>query len=451
MASHRVQHATPGDPPSASLRFADRRDAGRRLAQRLERFRGADVIVVGMARGGVPVAAEVAEALGAPLDVVLVRKVGAPDNPEYAIGALAEGGVEVLSARAVETLGLSERELRRLVDRHHAELDARLARYRGGTPPLDVAGRTVLLVDDGLATGRSARAAARSLRRRGAGRIVLAVPVGARSSVDELRDCVDDVVCVEAPEDLWAVGYWYRDFASTADEEVTTLLARLRDPATDPVDREVVIEAGEGVMLDGTLTLPAAPAGVVAFAHGSGSSRFSPRNRAVAAALQRAGIATLLFDLLSAREERERANVFDIALLARRLVCATRRLQDDADTRDLPLGYFGASTGAAAALIAAAELGTDVRAVVSRGGRPDLAIPRLPAVAAPTLLVVGGDDLQVLELNRRALEHLRCEKRLEVVPGATHLFEEPGTLAEVARLGAAWFGEHFGAAPPSAR
>lgn len=178
---------------------------------------------------------------------------------------------------------------------------------------------------------------------------------------------------------------------------------------------------------------------MVVFAHGSGSSRHSPRNQFVATVLNRAGLGTLLFDLLTRAEELDRANVFDIGLLARRLIEATQWLSDRPETEALAVGYFGASTGAAAALWAAAEPGSEVAAVVSRGGRPDLAGPRLEAVRAPTLLIVGARDHAVLELNRRALAQLRCPSDLAVVPGATHLFEEPGTLAMAAALARDWF------------
>jgi pimeloyl-ACP methyl ester carboxylesterase len=195
--------------------------------------------------------------------------------------------------------------------------------------------------------------------------------------------------------------------------------------------------------LAATLDLPGTPIGLVLFAHGSGSSRLSPRNRLVAGALNARGIGTLLFDLLTEVESHDRRNVFDIPLLAERLVLATRHMTAVPDLRNLPIGYFGASTGAAAALSAAADLGSGIVAVVSRGGRPDLAFDRLPQVSAPTLLIVGGEDREVLGLNRRALEALTCANRLEIVPGATHLFEEPGTLEQVIELAAAWFEDNL--------
>jgi putative phosphoribosyl transferase len=191
--------------------------------------------------------------------------------------------------------------------------------------------------------------------------------------------------------------------------------------------------------LPGILRFPRGGQGIVLFAHGSGSGRYSPRNQFVARALNEGGLATLLLDLLDEEEAEDRGKVFDIELLANRLQGAADWLAEQSEAERLRAGYFGASTGAAAALWAAAERGADIGAVVSRGGRPDLAGPRLAEVTAPALLIVGGHDTAVLDLNRSALAHLRCEKELAVVPGATHLFEEPGTLAEAAALARDWF------------
>jgi len=196
------------------------------------------------------------------------------------------------------------------------------------------------------------------------------------------------------------------------------------------------------VELQGDLMMPVDPLGLVIFAHGSGSSRHSSRNRYVAEVLQHAGMATLLFDLLTIEEEQRGAMLrFDIGVLAKRLIDATHATVPK--MIDAPIGYFGASTGGGAALVAAAQLGDAIRAVVSRGGRPDLAGAALPLVRAATLLIVGGNDTPVIAMNRSALAQLRCEKRLEIVPGATHLFEEAGTLEAVARSAAQWFVDHF--------
>jgi len=429
-------------------RFADRRAAGRELAERLRALGIEDPIVFGLARGGVPVAYEVAQALGAPLDVLVVRKIGAPGNPEFGIGAVAEGDVRVLNPEAVRRMLMSAEELDAAIARARAEVQVRVARYRGGRPPLEARGRTAIVVDDGLATGGTARAALRAVRAQAPRRLVLAVPVGAPETVHALRDEADQVVCVLEPEAMWAVGLWYEHFEQTPDAEIAELLAAGADdpPADDPprprslVAQEVRVPSAEIV---GDLVVPTASAGLIMFAHGSGSSRFSPRNRQVARALNERGFATLLLDLLRPDEERDRTHVFDIGLLSERLVAATRWARAYPGLTELPVGYFGASTGAAAALRAAAELPDEVRAVVSRGGRPDLAGAWLNGVRAPVLLIVGGRDTLVLELNREAELVLGASCALAVIPGATHLFEEPGALEEVSLLAGDWFERHL--------
>jgi putative phosphoribosyl transferase len=242
------------------------------------------------------------------------------------------------------------------------------------------------------------------------------------------------------------------DFTPTSDDEVRELLIRAavhpgvrrsagrgqRAGGSAGRDEEVMIRAGN-LDLGGHLTLPPDESGLVLFAHGSGSSRHSPRNQYVALILNQAGLGTLLFDLLTPNEAAERANVFDIELLAQRLTDVSAWAHDQPWGRDLCIGWFGASTGGGAALWAAGEPHAGVAAIVSRGGRPDLAGPRLPAVTAPTLLIVGGLDTQVLALNRAAQAQLRCPNDLVVVPDAKHLFEEPGTLTAAARHAQAWF------------
>jgi putative phosphoribosyl transferase len=284
----------------------------------------------------------------------------------------------------------------------------------------------------------------------GATRVVLAVPVGPEGVAARFRDDADEVVCPDQPSVFYAVGQFYSDFSQTHDDEVTALLRRRAEevassgpaPAADGVDEDVEFDVA-GVTLAGRLTVPSGAHGVVLFAHGSGSSRHSPRNRYVAEVLQQARVGTLLFDLLTTAEEHDRRMVFDVDLLAVRLAGATVWVRRHPAVAGLPIGYFGASTGAAAALWAAADPDQDVAAVVSRGGRPDLAIPQLHHVRAATLLIVGSRDTLVLDLNREAQRHLRCENHLAVVPGATHLFEEPGTLAQAAALARDWFSDHL--------
>jgi len=225
---------------------------------------------------------------------------------------------------------------------------------------------------------------------------------------------------------------------------------RATPPQSESVERLVHVPA-DGVTLEGALVIPREARGVVLFAHGSGSSRHSPRNNYVARVLQDEALGTLLIDLLTEREDATYETRFDIDLLARRLTATTEWLGEQPATQHLDMGYFGASTGAAAALRAAADVGSRIKAIVSRGGRPDMAESALDRVQAPTLLIVGGRDDVVIELNQRAFERLRGVKELVIVPGATHLFEEPGALEEVARLAARWFGRYLGSTPSGTR
>lgn len=425
--------------------FLDRVDAGRRLARHLEHLRDQDVVVLGLPRGGIPVAYEVARHLGAPLDVVVVRKLGVPFQPELAMGAIGEGGFRVVDRTVLDRSRVSAEEWDRVEQEQRRELEHRVHRIRQGRRRQDLRGRVAVVVDDGIATGSTARVACEVARHLGAARVVLAAPVAPADRIGDLT-VADEVVCVATPRHFGAVGQYYDDFSPTTDQEVIDLLdaAERRPGIRDDVmvrDLEVEIPVG-GVGLQGHLCVPGRARGVVVFAHGSGSSRHSPRNRYVASVLEASGLATLLLDLLTPVEEPDRAAVFDIELLADRLLGATRWLKARPDLSTAGVGYFGASTGAAAALVAAAEAGPTVRAIVSRGGRPDLAGERLGDVVAPTLLIVGSRDPVVLELNRRAQAQLRCPNRLEIVEGATHLFEEPGTLGRAARLARDWFTEH---------
>ncbi|GHH73379.1 hypothetical protein GCM10018781_37580 [Kitasatospora indigofera] len=420
--------------------FTDRTDAGRQLAARLGHLRGEPLVVVALPRGGVPVAAEVAEALHAPLDICVIRKLGVPTQPELGMGAIGEDGARVINDQVVRMAGASPAQIAQVERTERAELERRAERYRGGRSPADLRGRTVVVVDDGVATGSTARAACEIVRARGAALVVLAVPVAPKDWTVRLGDVADQLVCVATPSPFFAIGEFYEDFTQTEDAEVLRCLHRFAGPPG--TDREVTVLA-DGSRLGGRLTVPDGATGVVVFAHGSGSSRHSPRNRFVADVLNRAGLATLLFDLLTEAEEPDRQKVFDVALLGGRLAQVTDRLTYERWAVGLPFGYFGASTGAAAALWAAGQDGAQPAAVVSRGGRPDLAGSWLGRVRAPTLLIVGGRDPVVTELNERARERLRCPNELAVVPHATHLFEEPGTLAAAAGLARDWFLRHL--------
>ncbi len=441
--------------------FANRDDAGRQLAGRLEHLRGQPAVVLGLPRGGVPVAAQVARALGAPLDVIVVRKIGVPFRPELAMGAVGEDGVRATDRHIIRAGAIRPEEFAAAEVREQATVSARAVRYRSYRPREPLSGRTAVVVDDGIATGSTARAACQIARAHGASRVVLAVPVAPPGWEARIGPDAHEFVCVETPADFYAIGAFYADFSQLTDDDVIACLdLAAREQAApavnglaaamadDPPGLNAEVQPAAGpVRLAGYLTVPQNAPGVVLFAHGSGSSRHSPRNRHVAAVLNQAGLGTLLLDLLTPEEEADRANVFDIDLLARRLAEVTSWLRAQPAAAQAAIGYFGASTGAAAALWAAAEPGAGIAAVVSRGGRPDLAGPRLGAVSAPTLLIVGELDTLVLDLNREAQARLRCASKLAVVPGATHLFEEPRTLATAAALARDWFVSHLSALP----
>ena len=449
------------------LPYTNRFDAGRVLAEYLGQYGGrADVMVLALPRGGVPVAYIVAQELGASLDLLLVRKLGVPGWKELAMGAIATGGIRVLNPDVVDEIGIAAESIDKVAHAEQQELHRRERVYRGERPLPTLKDQCVILIDDGLATGATMRAAIQAVRQQQPARLVVAVPVAPAHTIATLQMEVDEVVCPAMPERFFSIGEWYEDFSQITDDEVRTLLERAWKQqadnaetgtgvehqgqgmrATNTIQRtDVTVQTGE-VVLEGSLALPRGTEAIVVFAHGSGSSRHSPRNQLVADTLNRAGMATLLFDLLTPAEEQidvlTRALRFNIALLAERLTGTVDWVKHHAPTTDLQIGLFGASTGAAAALITAAHRPDVVGAVVSRGGRPDLAGDALPRVKAPTQLIVGGEDRHVIALNRQASALLHGEHRIDIVPGATHLFEEPGMLEEVARLACSWFTQHL--------
>ena len=426
-------------------KFRDREDAALRLASVLDPYRSQHPLVLGIPRGGVPMARIIADRLGGDLDVILVRKLGAPGNPELAIGAVDEHGTVMLN-RMAGWEGVDDDYVRRETRRQQELMHERRRIYSAGHASHPVRGRTVIVVDDGLATGATMISALRALRAQHPARLVCAVPVAAAESLAQVRSHADETVCLLTPSPFHAVGMYYQQFQAVEDADVT---AALQDPGNGSgphagMNRRTVRIPANGVELDGDLVVPQSPLGLVIFAHGSGSSRHSVRNRQVAEELQRHGIATLLMDLLTAEEDADRSARFDIRLLTGRLAAALYFAGEDPEVGSLPKGLFGASTGAAAALAVAASHAESIDAVVSRGGRPDLAGTKLLSdVVTPTLLIVGGADPQVLELNRMAQALIGNRAELVVVPGATHLFEEPGTLESAAEQAAQWFVRWF--------
>ncbi|MFB7596154.1 phosphoribosyltransferase family protein [Streptomyces sp. NPDC056160] len=430
------------------MRYANRADAGRRLAPYLDHLRDSDVVVLGVPRGGVRVASEVARYLGAPLDLAVVRKLRVPWQPELGFGALGEHGVRVVDPDIVRESGLSTAEQESLERLERAELERRVHRWRDERTPLPLASRGAVLVHDAVATGAAAEAACRVARARGATRVVLAVPVAQEDSLTRLRTVADEVVCPQPVHHIGSVSAWYEDFAPVTDAEISASLTAAEGPAPaagdelppkrPPLGRPVEVPTSK-VRMPAVLTLgPTARAVVILASAGGGGlrgPRHDPCSDQVAAVLHRAGLGTLLLDLLTEDEAHTLHNVFDITLLERRLHAAAAWVRRETG---LPVSYCAADTSAGAALAAAAA-DDDIRAVVCVGGRPELAGPAaLARVDAPTLLVVGALDTRLLGCNRLAADWMHCDHRIEVVPDATHLFAEPGALDVVAELTRDW-------------
>lgn len=435
--------------------FTDRFGAGLELAPHLESLAGQDVIVLGLARGGMPVAFEVAERLEAPLDILLVRQLPVPGRPGLSFGTIGEGGARLIDDAIVQEWHLGQDEIAQIEARQRSDLRRRAKRLRGDRDRISLTGRVAVIVDDGMSLSTTAKAACRIARARGARKVIVAAPTAPGDVKTMLAGYADDVVCVDTPAPTSSLRREYRHLPPVPDSEVATLLRRAGrgeaavvepDTLMDVLlrDEEVQVSVAGNTVVTGIFTVPEHATGVVVFAHGSSSSRHSPRNRLVARVLNHAGLATLISDLLTPEEARNRAHVFDVDLLARRLIDVTRWLEEQSDTASLPVGYFGTNTGAAAALTAAADPRAKVDAVVSRGGRPDLADDALTRVVAPTQLIVGGRDHVVLKLNKIARAAMPGTCEIAVVPGATHVFEEPGTLEEVAELARDWFIDHLG-------
>ncbi len=421
------------------MRFANREAAARQLAQSLVAYRGKNPLVLAIPRGAVVMARIIADALEGEADVVLVRKLRAPGHPELAIGAVDEHGHAILSGY-VSPSRVSDSYLEQETKTQIDALRRRRAAYR--RPAADPRGRLVIVVDDGVATGATMIAALKAVRHGKPNTLVAAAAVAPRETFEHLQDFADDVVCLHAPGDFAAVGQFFDDFHPVSDEDVVALLKKERHEEAKTKIVEVTIPAGSQ-SLRGTLACPEDAIGLVVFAHGSGSSRSSPRNRHVSEELNRNGMATLLFDLLAPEEDRVQERRFDVAMLGERLVHATEWIAGRPEVKGLPIGYFGASTGAAAAVVAAAKLGSRVSCIVSRGGRADLALDAAKHVVSPTLLIVGAKDYDVIDFNHRVYDALPETKELSVVRGAGHLFEEPGMLDEVTRLAVGWFHAHL--------
>ena len=438
--------------------FVDRQDAGRQVASRLSHLRGARIVVIGIPRGGIPVAAEVARALRAPLDVCLVRKLPVPLQPGLAMGAIGEGGIRIRLDAVVRAQQVTVDQFAEAERRARAALDRMAARYRGGEQSADLRGRTVVVVDDGLATGITAQAACRVVRTRGAGRVILALPVAPRDQTSRLYAVTDELVCVRRPREFIALDRCYARFPAVTDDDVIEILEHAaKRTVTQPRDGDSVISGHDYVSGASTaqpstqtachaggLAVPQHPLGTVVALFPAGCGQDDPRIHYLLRRLQRAGLATLTVDSAAAPGCPVRRNAFDIPGLGRRLLDATQEVRAHPRLAHRPIGYLVTGTGAAAAIWATAEPHATPAAIVAYAGRPDLAGPRaLAALTVPTLLLVGAHDTAVLDLNQRARTHLRCENRLVEIPSTGHVLEHPRTLALAADLTSDWFTTHL--------
>jgi putative phosphoribosyl transferase len=427
--------------------FADRHDAGKRLAALLHERRFEDPLVIGIARGGMPVAAEVARTLGAPLDIVVVRKIGVPWNRELAIGAVAEDGLVMVDRVAVGELGLSPQDVDAAVANALEELADEIDRLRCGRPRVGVHGRTVILVDDGLATGRIAQAAINALRKRGALRITLALPVAAPESLQALAARVDDAVCAAAPRHLRNISQWYEDFRPTSDQELLALLCE----HTGTIERSALIEAAGALPAHGQLFVPwSAPGhGVIVFAPSASGGASADLAPLLAARLQHAGFATLTLAPPQADPHRREDPHGDVTVTAALMRAATDWLRSQPESARLPIGYLAGGAAAAGAVVAAARLRSSIGALVAYASRLDLAGSALAALQAPTLLIVPEQDRELIALTRAAREAMRCESRIALLTGRSPLALAESSQQALAALIIDWFARHISEPPPS--
>jgi putative phosphoribosyl transferase len=450
--------------PEPVRHFADRSAAGRALISALIAFAGrSDVIVLGLARGGVILAREVAAGLNVPFDAFVARKLGVPGVPEVALGAIAEGWSGMVLDPMTGYLGIPGWMVAQVAAQERAEAESRVRRFRGDRPLPTLRGRVVILVDDGLASGATLRAAACAVRAQHPAQIIAAVPIGSRMNRDGVAAVVDELIVLHTPESLTTVSDAYDRFDDVSDDAVLRALHRPMHPSEHAACAAVSAAGDEQAVtipiaattpgLAGDLGVPSrgaqgskdthptspptatAPHGLVIFAHGGGSSRKSYRNRVLAAWLRMRGWATLRVDLLTpdeaAADAASGSHRFDLALITARLISAIDWVVMQRAPGHGRLVLFGASTGAAAAMVAATERPGMVHGVMSRGGRVDLAAEVLPQVRVPVLLVVGAQDAPTLRWNRSAIRALQTDITFRLVRGAGHVFDEPGALGAV--------------------
>jgi putative phosphoribosyl transferase len=420
--------------------FESRDEAAQRLADKLRNLKGQNALVLAIPRSSVPMGRIVADAIEGELDLLLIHRFTDSRHPELDLGSVTEDG-EVYLNRSAQHYGYTEHEVEKAALEEIRNLQEQRRTYTPGSSAIDPSGRTTLIVDDGTGSLHTMMAAVRYLDAQGARRIMLATPVASLTTIKALGENVD--VCTLAVPDIVdsATGF-YRNLPLVSDHQVIQELNRtLRIPAQNGEEsrqREILISSGP-VALTGFLSLPEDAGALVILAHGQGQGRFNWRSRLIADSLEKAGLATLMVDLLDDEESEDSRNVTNVPLLAHRLNMITEWIARDSSLREMDLGYYGSSSEGAAILQTAAEHRLKTRAAAVRGTRPDATQSYLKYVQAPTLLIVPGDDDDLLNQNRSAFEELRCEKRLQVMPDASEDFEEPGTSETLADLVTGWF------------
>ncbi|MBP2472078.1 putative phosphoribosyl transferase [Crossiella equi] len=418
------------------MAFSDRREAGGRLAERLGHLRGEDVVVLGVPHGGTPVADEVARRIGGVPCAVPVVRIVSPRPPWATLGAVGESGVRVLDGDAIRQAGLDAGQLAAAERVARAELARLREVLRGISSPRDLHGRTAVVVDDGIASGVTARAACQVARARGADRLVFATPVCAPAAAARVAELAEELVYLQAPRWFAEVGQHYRDFRAVTDNELAGFLRR-------PAVRANGV-AGERTRtgplgLPGVLQVPGQPRGLVVLAHASASARPGAWPGHVAGRLNQHRFATLSVDLLTGQNDARQVGAADSHVLALRLAGVLHRLREHEATRGLATGLLGIGLGTAVVLRTAAERGTAVRAIVVGGGRPDLRLSVLDRVQSATLFLVPCLDERGLDRAVRARERIRGESRAELVPDADHDFTTATARGWLARLACSWF------------
>lgn len=421
--------------------FQNRKQAGQLLSERLMSFKLLNPIVLAVPRGGVPVAVEVAKRLNAPLDFLMVKKIGAPRNPEMAVGAVSENSEPYFNESLIESLHIDRKVLHRIAKQKVIDLRNQLHKFRGSSAPLDVQNRMVLLIDDGIATGTTLLTAIEFLRHKKPSRIVVATPVAARESIHELQAVADDVICLFAPEDLQAVGFWYEDFDQVSDEEVIQSLHDFSMATTGRPSDEVVIRRNNLELRGQLLDVPHSKACIV-FVTGKPRKYLSPMNRYLAQYLNKQGMSTLLISLLTEAELTSSSEEVDFATLASRLVLVMDWLHKYLEPQHTPMALIAVDSGATLAFNVLGMISQPIFGLVSCGRFTKPPQELLRQVHIPTLIIIAGQDDRGLSIGEQTEKEMPSCKMIQIF-GVDSDFQSEGALDELATEASSWLHRHL--------